>query len=179
MEAIRGSAGWEGDPFVSREKDVLAERGACPSSASVRAWPLTGSIQSIFKVMNDVNRVTDGSNWYSWKEGIACQYRPENEVEVEEYTRLNVLVGLDVRLAKLELSEGEKSAGTPSRIPSVRTTEPAAASFFGNGNSESGPAIPWRTSKLDVLRCFFVDCGVPGTGEACGVTSSPSGSIGE
>lgn len=129
--------------------------------------------------MNDVNRVTDGSNWYSWKEGVACQYRPENEVEVEEYTRLNVLVGLDVRLAKLELSEGEKSAGTPSRIPSVRTTEPAAASFFGNGNSESGPAIPWRTSKLDVLRCFFVDCGVPGTGEACGVTSSPSGSIGE
>lgn len=156
----------------------MAERGACPSSASVRAWPLTGSIQSIFKVMNNVNRVTDGSNWYSWKEGMASQSRPEKEVEVKEYVRLNVLVGLDVRLAKLELSEGEKSAGTPSRIPSDRTTEPAA-SFFGNGNSESGPAIPWRISKLDVLRCFFVDCGVPGTGDACGVTSSPGGSIGE
>lgn len=64
--------------------------------------------------------------------------------------RLRVLVGLGARLYALVLAgPTPKDMGIPSLIP------PSSSTRLGSGKLDSGPAMPCRTSKLD-LRDTFV-----------------------
>jgi len=79
-----------------------------------------------------------------------------------------VRVGLEARLYDVGLTDDTpKVIGTPSRIPFS-----SRPSRFGRGKGrfESGPAMFWRTSKLD-RRFIFV------AGETMGVTNAEGGEV--